>query len=456
MNRNNNIDDVFKSGMANYSETPPAYVWGAIEGKLQGVRSHRKVVVFWRSVAAAAVIGFIFLGGLIWHNLSDREHLAQLKTVENPVAKHPVSESLVSETEPPGTEGQSPFVTEENNVIDHADVRAKAIYARARNTLTAYNSSNNNAGYLKKLAPHAVTSVGDYGNVDATNVFHEKNAEAVSKVYNRMLFAHRATGHNHIDDKERKVLRFALGGQFSPSYSYRETGNGNSAVNEEGIMSYTGGINLSIKTRKKWVVETGVYYAQVGQKFSNPLAVNKSSDYFYGQAPNQAGVKSTGPNLSNSMGNIKLSPSSEQKLYEDAAVANSFLKLNESGDSYGWEDLSDISIRQELNYIEVPLLLRYNLIDEKFGLSVSGGMSTNFLIGNNAYQSDKKIGEIEGINSVSYSAIVGFGVRTPIFKSLDFNFEPKLKYFMNSVSNADGSDYKPYSIGVFTGISYTF
>lgn len=160
------------------------------------------------------------------------------------------------------------------------------------------------------------------------------------------------------------------------------------------------------------------------------------------------------------MGNISLESTAQQELVKDVAISNAAIRLNSNDLAYSPTQVEAITVQQELEYLEIPFLLRYNLLNKSVGLSVSGGMSTNFLIGNNAYRlensSKNRIGETQDINEISYSAIFGFGFRAPILKSLDFNLEPRIKYFMNSVTDSPESSYKPYSIGIYTGVSYHF
>ncbi|SMO73042.1 Outer membrane protein beta-barrel domain-containing protein [Saccharicrinis carchari] len=519
MKKNNNIDRIFSEGLANYSETPPAFVWEAIGEGMQGAKGTKKALIIWRSLAAAAVIGLVFLGGLFWHNINKSnaiadadlqqvgslEHLSEDENkgaykykgagnskadMANDAMRNGQTQTGLNESKPYEIVDKSRFdnvvqanpasalasvtsakiLTAEENIVageggnasdsqQYAAVDNNSVYTNRRGT--GYEIENSNTPVLQKIDEHADFRLADYKGVDANRIFKDKNKAALKAgTINSLMQAFDKQISS--PETEKRALQFALGGQFSPSYSYRETGSsgasGRSAVNEDGIVSYTGGINLNVKTRKRWEIETGVYYSQVGQKFSNPLIGHP--DKMFLSAGSDAGVQSKKPNLQNSLGNIALDPSSQKELVKEVAITNGAFRLNSDNLGYSPNQVDAITVQQELDYIEVPLLLRYNLIDNLVGLSVSGGMSANFLIDNNAYRvensSKDRIGETQGINEISYSAIFGMGLRTPIFKSLDFNLEPRLRYFMNSVSDSPGSSYKPYSIGIYTGVSYRF
>ena len=89
---------------------------------------------------------------------------------------------------------------------------------------------------------------------------------------------------------------------------------------------------------------------------------------------------------------------------------------------------------------------------------MAGGISSNFLIDNSAYAidggSEQKIGETDDIKSFVLSSSLGLGVELPIYKSIHLNVEPRLKYFLNSVSSNADYNFQPYSFGVYGGLTF--
>ena len=429
----------------------------------------KKYWFFWRSIAAAAMFGAIFLSALVWNNKTNNGEFADNKN--NHESQNNYSNNLSSSQKKILTEETSSASRNTNTVNSFKEAiqnkkNSSPNFANKTPKIIEQKKSRTNRGikkefHLNKLTPIIDVNITSYSDINAKRLL-KNDTKTKSFVTNDMLWTSFNSQQKIKTDLEKKSLQFAIGGQFSPTYSYRETNSSSqtNAINEDGIVSYTGGLNLSIRSRKKWSVETGVYYSQIGQKFTNPLLSTGKSD-LYVSAEQEAGIEGKKPNLSNSMGSIKLNSASEERLIQDVAKRSSAFRPNsEFTDDQQHQAIDKIKVQQELNYIEVPFLLRYNLIEKSIGLSIAGGMSTNFLVTNGAYElkngNKEKIGEIENINSVSYSAILGFGIRTPLFKSVDFNFEPKLRYFINSINEGEGNSYKPYSIGVYTGISYRF
>ena len=117
------------------------------------------------------------------------------------------------------------------------------------------------------------------------------------------------------------------------------------------------------------------------------------------------------------------------------------------------------NIDQRFGFIEVPVELEYRLLDKKFGVNVIGGFST-FLLSENEIYADINgtstlIGEANNINNTSFSANFGLGMDYSLSKQWNINLEPTFKYQINTFNNTTG-DFKPFFIGVYTGLSYKF
>jgi len=116
-------------------------------------------------------------------------------------------------------------------------------------------------------------------------------------------------------------------------------------------------------------------------------------------------------------------------------------------------------LRQEMGYLEMPLEMTYNLFDKKFGVKLIGGLSTFFLQDNNitivSEGRDTVLGEASNLNDVHFSTNLGVGFKYSFLKSFEFNVEPTVKYQLNTF-NANAGNFKPYLLGIYSGISYKF
>ncbi len=116
-------------------------------------------------------------------------------------------------------------------------------------------------------------------------------------------------------------------------------------------------------------------------------------------------------------------------------------------------------LNQKIGYIEVPFEMSYKLIDRKFGVELISGLSTLFLNENEVSVVSEGLttvlGEANNLNKIHFSANIGVGFKYNFWKSFEANFEPTFKYQMNSF-NANAGGFKPYLIGLYTGLSFKF
>ncbi|MFT5750539.1 MAG: hypothetical protein ACI828_000118 [Flavobacteriales bacterium] len=125
----------------------------------------------------------------------------------------------------------------------------------------------------------------------------------------------------------------------------------------------------------------------------------------------------------------------------------------------GGSNVSNGSINQRIGYIEIPVEAVYVLSDKRLGIEVIGGVSTLFVNDNEiAIESDglrTPIGASSSLNDVSFTTNVGIGLNYKVTESVHINMEPTLKYQLNAFDNSAG-DFKPYYVGLYTGVSYRF
>lgn len=118
------------------------------------------------------------------------------------------------------------------------------------------------------------------------------------------------------------------------------------------------------------------------------------------------------------------------------------------------------SMVQRTGYIEVPLEMSYALLDKKFGIDVIGGFSTLFLNENNVsvvstQGLSTEVGRAQNLNNLSFSTNLGVGFKYRFFKQFEASFEPTFKYQLNTYARNSGN-FRPYFIGMYTGISFSF
>jgi len=118
------------------------------------------------------------------------------------------------------------------------------------------------------------------------------------------------------------------------------------------------------------------------------------------------------------------------------------------------------SLHQNFNYLELPVIMRYKILDRKIDFNVVGAISYNILLANSAYTYldgiKTYIGRTEGLRPFTFSSAVGMGVEYNLTDRLLLNVEPTFRYYMTPLGGISGSTIHPYSFGILSGVSFKF
>jgi len=249
-----------------------------------------------------------------------------------------------------------------------------------------------------------------------------------------------------INEKEDEQNRWSIAPNIAPVY-YGSLGQGSSldqqfnenAKGSDINMSY--GITGAYAVSKKLKVRTGINSVNLSQSTSNVFA-------FSGPEISSRNSQEVQPS-----GNITFNNRAQNVLL----ISSDMLGIAAAPEAFNTKTSG--SLDQRFGFIEVPLELEYQLVDRKFGINVIGGFSTFFLNENEIYAdidgTTTLIGEANNINGTSFSANFGLGLDYSLSKQWNINLEPQFKYQINTFNNTTG-DFRPFFIGVYTGLSFKF
>ena len=118
-------------------------------------------------------------------------------------------------------------------------------------------------------------------------------------------------------------------------------------------------------------------------------------------------------------------------------------------------------LEQRIDYLEIPITFRFYVpTNGKVKLSLAGGVSTNWLIDNNAYLTSdgnkQSLGGTNDISSMTWSSHAGVALSVPIVGHLSFKLEPRINYFLSDINSDHPIGFRPYSFGLFSGVQYSF
>jgi len=481
----NSIDKIVNDKLDGIEVTPPAYVWNSINQRMLENKQRRRVLYYWQSAAAIALVllsvGVIFfmsdrgVGTKQIAGVDKQDIVKSVEEVEKVTANEPVNNTVIQH------EDVAEVVS--NVDSDKATKRKRATHGSfTKNKLkTAETTIEKNVISFNQTKVEQGSVIAEEKSIVKMNYLSASTIEEEVPVVKLLLpeksiakspvlYAYSVVKPEYRPKAKR--YHFVVGGSASPTYNYRSVGESqNSSVvrraydsptNESGIISVSGGVNVRMEGKSRWSFETGVLFSQVGQEvsqvttYSSISGVSGISGFVNANSANLVNTSiNSVSKFSNTMGNINFNNNTsigvEQNLLKSGVYLESYVNAVDNKSE-------SATLKQLLDYIEVPLMVRYSVFNKKPVITLAGGFSTNFLVDNNVYVIDNgehiNAGETEGINGVTYSSTVGIGLELPLGKSIRFSLEPRFKYYLSPVNSKGYNSFRPYSFGVFGGISF--
>lgn len=247
---------------------------------------------------------------------------------------------------------------------------------------------------------------------------------------------------------ETPISKWTISPNASPVY-YNTLGSG-SPIDETfadntktGDINLSYGVNLGYDVSKRLTVRTGIHRVEYSYSTKDIALV-----------PSINGSELTTIQFKNANAAFDIqdrqAPSNETfSQYQLPTTAESSIQRKQiEGD-----------LSQRMTYIEVPVELKYAIVDKKLAVNVIGGVSTLLLTENSIILDSPELlaelGEATNVNDVSFSTNIGLGIDYRFSDQLEFSLEPMLKYQLNAFSGNTGN-FNPYSVGVYTGVSFRF
>ncbi|MCF8367506.1 MAG: outer membrane beta-barrel protein [Bacteroidales bacterium] len=467
------IDKLFKDGLAQYREKPSIHAWDRLDKSLGSV-NQKKAFFYFRWAAAVVLLFLAFGAGYYFANLNSIETLVQK---EDPNTTDVNDNKYVNEFK----KNQSTFLPENQQIITSALPDKDESYI-SDNASSAKSKSGNqdlfentaklfaNQSLIQNLeeSDRAIeqslirmnqlvfkqnelfnfTPAGLSKTISIRQTNHLPFIPKPDAEFERIVYENDFFGKT----KNQPGSKWSLGATFAPTYSYRDISTNYSSGgaaqiseeenfnrNEESLLSYSGGINVDYKVSPKLYLQSGLYLSQIGQVNNDALKFEQSSDQYLLYAINT----STGPI------NIVF-----EKVPDDVR------KIDPPKDTLENIDIANVKIIQQFGLFEIPVMLKYKLLNKKLSVNLSGGLSPAYLLRDNTYleyNSEKyDIGNSSNLNSFIVNSSLGLGLEYLFTKKFSFSFEPTFKYALNPINKNSQFDYHPYYFSWFTGIKYSF
>jgi len=436
--REANIDLLFRKGLKDYEVLPPAGVWDKISPV---IRKRQRPYVILRAAAMIAVIATLSFLTTTWNSeFSD-------SVISNAIQQDPISGTPQSEV----SDAVLLAVAGNNDV----NKQFSAINAPSPEIIVTDITENNSEINLSNPLPVRGLPEGE------TEVSHRNLVFPVSSDMNSMNIDYSPVLYTPAElTSTGKKEKWSIAALVSPTYisSFNSAASeAASQINdvEQPVISYSGGIALAYKVSKRLSVQSGLYYASYGNELSGISSFGGFQTYDQVKGNSNFQVQTSNGTVYTNNADVYLIDN-----LSDNRIASYFDKGSFDPAKASLEYLNN-SLMQNLGYLELPVILRYKVIDRAFDFNIIGGVSSNLLVNNSVYASvdgDRyHVGRTEGLNSVLFTSSLGMGMEYSITNNLSFNLEPTFRYYLNSFNNLSGmSNLHPYTFGIFSGLSYKF
>jgi hypothetical protein len=441
-----NIDLLFRNGLKDFEVLPPPGVWDGVHSV---IKSKSQSYLFLKVAAAVTVLLTLSFFTYRWASeISDgntgSEIALSIPASKPLIARAFAEPQLVPETNlsPVDNSSGSETVTEDPGMVSQAGEMTASIDP-------VYNFQE-------------IKSLSVSGNLSLTGT------EIPGRLFGKILNPSQGSSEKikypdiqyYPDDISTKLKnRWSIAAMASPTYfsSFTSGGDGfakQMTESEQPLVSYSGGLALSYKISKRFTIQSGLYYSSLGQKLDGINSFDGFQSYSNTKGSHNFEVLTTAGTIYTSNPNVFLSGNGADSRILTAYTNNVF--------DPGKASLQPVnnSLDQNLSFLELPVVLRYKLVDKTIGINLIGGLSYNLLVHNSVYTTldgnKYPIGDTKGINPLTLSSSLGMGMEYNFSDKLSLNLEPTFRYYLNPFSVNTGSSIHPYSFGIFSGVSYKF
>lgn len=436
--REANIDLVFRNGLKDFEVIPPSNVWDNIQPVIK--TKHRSVILI-RAAASVAVLLTLSFFTYEWSRL---------------ITSAPESSAVVLNRESVSSVKSPSNV---NPLISLKEIKSQS--DKEGTQLKVISENKNEAKNLMNISPESI-SLQETKSLQVS--FTDQRSGPVLATLNKsqkntFRISNPDLQYSLVNSPEKVVERWSVAAMASPTYYSHFNSGGNEITkqlmsSEQPMISYSGGVAFSYKISKRVSVQSGLYYASLGQVVDGINTYAGFQKYGYTKGDHNFEVLTTNGTVFTRNSDVFLSAT--------GTVAR--INTNYTSDVFDPNKANlryiNSTISQNFSYLELPVLVRYKIIDKTIDLNLIGGVSYNLLVNNSVYTmvngSKYTIGETEKLNPLSISSTLGMGMEYNFSEKLSLNVEPTLRYYLNPISGSTGINVHPYSFGIFSGFSYKF
>jgi hypothetical protein len=473
MKQKKNIDQLFNERFANHQADPPSHVWDKVQARLEKDKKDRVIAIWWRTAGVAASLALIIsLAGLL-DTTQSNVVVEQQQNIEQSPATNPKIDKAVEinlRQDKPRV-AASNKAAQNNAIIPEAKINDNTVSKNKLNVLITPENAvvklvvKKDPGVASKnlgvavVKPNNSPVISENKEIINTEVVVPTASSTVIASEEKISpeEAEKQSIYDAIEEQKQLESKEAVANNTNPQENlweiapniapvyYNTLSQGSSIDASFADNSQSGDVNISYGI--------GVRYA-----LSNRLKI-RSGINNVALSYSTGGIELGDGPVSLALKNIDYASEGVVVIAQDLGTFSSQNQDGTFGDITPKSTNGEAFINQNISYYEVPLELSYTLFDSAFGLDVIGGVST-LLLGNNevsvtAGSYNEVLGSANNLSSLSFATNIGLGLHYKMSSKFRLNVEPMFKYQLNPYTDSSVS-FKPYYLGVYTGLSFKF
>ncbi|MDZ7776566.1 MAG: hypothetical protein U5L09_13625 [Bacteroidales bacterium] len=401
------IDSLFREGLYHVDEKAPTHSWEVLSERLDYRRKMRRMRIIRYAAASVAILLAFFIG---------REFSGDTTTPMQVADNTSSSSQRVEDQRQLFTESSFTEVAS-INIPAAKSTTTKASRGSGEREMTSHASASSaqpsNTREVRIL--ETIHTLSPYKAALKTSLDISR-LNIPKRILKRMLddrIEHLSTEASHTTQLASSQTGWSVGGFLSPLYLPHHRKPIVRTVRQllqnqqrRARRLWRGARSLMLQEfrhsapfSEKWHLETGLSYTRMGQS-KNALV--------YEQTPDDNGKI----DLSTSAGRINGSKMPSE-LGQQFAANNPSVDDN---DRFITDNETNTELQQHFDYIEIPLLMKYNVYQEQIAINLISGISTGIMVNNNAVVTidgtKSDLGTTSNIRKYLYSSVVGFGMHS--------------------------------------------
>ncbi len=432
-----NIDLLFRNGLKDFEVLPPPGIW---DGIAASNKIKRRPLIFYR-VAAVAVV--LLAAGFLTYRLgretgtySDQILAFDIRK-SAPINSNDIIPEIVHQIRIPSAQNSSipsSFPADRTDYMRPISTEGQGV---DRDSILPLKAGKNISLGKRELSMQSLL-----------NPSNPSGSKTLDVRYADLQFM----------QEDKLTERWSIAAMASPTY-YSQFSSGNDAfskqlmASEQPLVSYSGGLAFSYRISKRISVQSGLYYSSLGQKMEGINSFGGFRQFDNTKGGNDFQVPTSTGTIQASNPDVFLNSDASNRVV--TPFTSAVFDPNKANLQY-----ISSSLTQNFSYLELPVIVRYKIVDKTIGINLIGGLAYNLLVNNSVYTTINggryPIGDTKGLNTLSLSSSLGMGMEYNFSEKLSLNLEPTFRYYLNPLSGNSNSFVHPYSFGIFSGFSYKF